>query len=150
MRPSSNWPQAIGGVFFIGLALAGLWLNQSYELGTTRRMGPGYLPMLVFLAMAALGAAIVVASLRRPRAALEPTRWRSPLAVVGAMAAFTLLIESLGLAAAVAAATLLVSIAAGDFRLLRAIALAVFLAAFCWLVFVNALDIGITLFPALR
>lgn len=105
--------------------------------------------MLVFLAMAVVGIAIAVADGRRRPTAVERTNWRRFAAAVAAPVAFGLLIEPLGLAVAIAAATALAALATGKARPLRIIGLAIFLTALCWTVFVSALGIGITLFPAL-
>jgi hypothetical protein len=48
------------GVFLILVAAAGLYLNQDHALGSARRMGPGYMPMLVFWTQIALGAAVLL------------------------------------------------------------------------------------------
>jgi hypothetical protein len=32
----------------VGFAVIGIWLNMDHTLGTARRMGPGYMPMLTF------------------------------------------------------------------------------------------------------
>jgi hypothetical protein len=48
------------GVFFILVAAAGLYLNQDHALGTARRMGPGYMPMLVFWLQVGLGAMVLL------------------------------------------------------------------------------------------
>jgi hypothetical protein len=48
------------GVFFILVAVAGLYLNQDHALGTARRMGPGYMPMLVFWIQMGLGALVLL------------------------------------------------------------------------------------------
>lgn len=45
----------ISGVFLILLALAGYYLNQDHSLGTARRMGPGYMPMMTFWLLGGLG-----------------------------------------------------------------------------------------------
>jgi hypothetical protein len=45
------------------IAVVGLWLNQDHNLGTARRMGPGYMPMLTFWLLAGLGALVVVGAL---------------------------------------------------------------------------------------
>ncbi|WP_237215430.1 hypothetical protein [Falsiroseomonas oryziterrae] len=45
------------------LALIGLWLNQDHTLGTARRMGPGYMPMLTFWLLGGLGAIVMIAGL---------------------------------------------------------------------------------------
>lgn len=58
-----NTKDLIGGGMLLALALIGLWLNQDHNLGTARRMGPGYMPMLAFWLLAGLGAFVMVAGL---------------------------------------------------------------------------------------
>jgi hypothetical protein len=53
----------ISGIFLILMALAGLYLNQEHNLGTARRMGPGYMPMMTFWLLAGLGAWTVLVGL---------------------------------------------------------------------------------------
>ena len=50
-----NAKDIAAGVFLILLAAVGLWLNQDHALGSARRMGPGYMPMLVFWIQIGLG-----------------------------------------------------------------------------------------------
>lgn len=58
-----NTKDLISGALLVLLAVVGLWLNQEHNLGTARRMGPGYMPMLTFWLLAGLGAFVVVAGL---------------------------------------------------------------------------------------
>jgi hypothetical protein len=58
-----NTKDLIGGGMLLLLAVIGLWLNQDHNLGTARRMGPGYMPMLSFWLLAGLGAFVMVAGL---------------------------------------------------------------------------------------
>ncbi|MDO9709590.1 hypothetical protein [Paracraurococcus lichenis] len=55
-----NAKDITAGVFLILLAVVGLWLNQDHSLGSARRMGPGYMPMLVFWIQIGLGALVLV------------------------------------------------------------------------------------------
>jgi hypothetical protein len=50
-----NAKDVAAGVFLVLLAAVGLWLNQDHALGSARRMGPGYMPMLVFWIQIGLG-----------------------------------------------------------------------------------------------
>jgi hypothetical protein len=50
-----NAKDVAAGAFLILLAAIGLWLNMDPTLGSARRMGPGYMPMLVFWVQIALG-----------------------------------------------------------------------------------------------
>jgi hypothetical protein len=54
-----NSKDLISAALLIGLAAIGLWLNQDHNLGTARRMGPGYMPMLVFWLQIILGGIVL-------------------------------------------------------------------------------------------
>ncbi|MCA3361361.1 MAG: hypothetical protein ING08_18195 [Roseomonas sp.] len=54
-----NTKDLLSAGLFIGLAAIGLWLNQDHNLGTARRMGPGYMPMLVFWLQIILGGMVL-------------------------------------------------------------------------------------------
>ncbi|TCZ58644.1 hypothetical protein EXY23_16755 [Roseicella aquatilis] len=50
-----NAKDIASGVILILFAVVALWLNQEHSLGSARRMGPGYMPMLVFWVLMVLG-----------------------------------------------------------------------------------------------
>ncbi len=50
------------GLFLLFIAAAGFYLNGDHALGSARRMGPGYMPMLVFGVLAGLALAVLVSS----------------------------------------------------------------------------------------
>lgn len=58
-----NTKDLIGGGMLLLIAVIGYWLNQDHTLGTPRRMGPGYMPMLTFWLLGGLGAFVMVAGL---------------------------------------------------------------------------------------
>jgi hypothetical protein len=58
-----NAKDIASGVFLVAVAAAGLWLNQEHALGTARRMGPGYMPMLVFWVLMGLGGIVLLIGL---------------------------------------------------------------------------------------
>ncbi len=66
-----NEKDVASGLFFVLVALAGLLINggffglgwEQHSLGTPRRMGPGYMPMLVLWGLFALGALTLVLGL---------------------------------------------------------------------------------------
>jgi hypothetical protein len=55
-----NAKDLASGILLVALAVIGLWLNTDHTLGSARRMGPGYMPMLVFWVELALGALVLV------------------------------------------------------------------------------------------
>ncbi|WP_198369987.1 tripartite tricarboxylate transporter TctB family protein [Roseomonas rosulenta] len=72
-----------------GFALIGLWLNMDHNLGSARRMGPGYMPMLTFYLLLILTAGVFFQALTNGPDPLTP--W-SPaeiaVVVAGAAAVF--------------------------------------------------------------
>lgn len=55
-----NAKDLASGIFLLVLAALGLWLNMDHTLGNARRMGPGYMPMLVFWLEFGLGAIVFI------------------------------------------------------------------------------------------
>jgi hypothetical protein len=50
-----NTKDLIAAALLIAFAVIGLWLNQDHNMGTARRMGPGYMPFLGFAILLGLG-----------------------------------------------------------------------------------------------
>ena len=55
-----------------GFALIGLWLNMDHNLGSARRMGPGYMPMLTFYLLLILTAGVFLQGLTNGPDPLTP------------------------------------------------------------------------------
>jgi hypothetical protein len=67
-------------VFLISVALFGIWVNLAdHALGTARRMGPGYMPMLALGLLLLLGAIVLINSFFSGPDPLE--KWTSQDAV---------------------------------------------------------------------
>jgi len=58
-----NTKDLLSAGLFIVFAVVALWLNQDHNLGTARRMGPGYMPMLTFWLLIGLGSLVLVGGL---------------------------------------------------------------------------------------
>jgi len=58
-----NTKDLLSGIILILFAVIGYWLNQDHALGTARRMGPGYMPMLTFIILAGIGAVVTLLAL---------------------------------------------------------------------------------------
>ena len=54
----------LAGLMFIAIAAFGLWLSRDYTMGTTLRMGTGYVPRLLCWLLLVLGAIVFVGGLR--------------------------------------------------------------------------------------
>ncbi len=59
-----NARDVVAGGLLVLFAAVALWLNGDHALGTARRMGPGYMPMLVLWLLLGLGAVVVALALR--------------------------------------------------------------------------------------
>lgn len=120
----------------LGFALGGAsWL----ELGTLRRMGPGYFPMLVGLCLALL-AVLALALERRDPPPAEAGDPGAALAVAGSIAAFALGAVLLGVIPAAALSVVIASLIAPQLTLVQRAALGGIVAFGVWLVFIVALD----------
>jgi hypothetical protein len=55
-----NTKDILSAAILIGFALIGLWLNMDHNMGTARRMGPGYMPFLGFVILLGLGSLVLI------------------------------------------------------------------------------------------
>ena len=63
MQLKINAKDLASGIFLVLVALVGIYLNQDHNLGSARRMGPGYMPLMVFYIQGGLGALVIFFSL---------------------------------------------------------------------------------------
>jgi len=134
----------IGGGLAILAGLAVVWVGAGYEVGTARRMGPGWFPVALGWLMAGLGLLLAAASLRRPEPA-EPSDLRALLAVGAGIAAFAALLERAGLVPAALALVLIAGMGGTRLSLPRQLLLAAGLTGMSLLVF--RLGLGLPLKP---
>ena len=133
--PQDFW----SGILVIAFGCAGLWFGRDYVIGTAARMGPGYLPLVLSLALVALGAVILARSLVLDGAPIERSAIRPQLLILAAIVLFGLLIERAGLAVSVAAVTIVSGLATREVRWIELGVLAIALAAACGVRFVYLL-----------
>ena len=70
-----NQRDIASGVFFIVLSAIGLWLNLEHTMGSARRMGPGYMPWLVFWLLILLGVGVMAVGMASGPEKLD--RWKA-------------------------------------------------------------------------
>lgn len=190
-----NAKDLIGGGLLLAFAVAGYILNLDHTLGSARRMGPGYMPMLTFWLLGGIAITVMLIGLFNGPDPLD--RWTRleilaipfcavaflvvyvvaerigatgwyPLgfACLGAMlaisvapgwrpiglvhaglATFGLALEQFGLMVAIAACTLVASLADTQHRPKGVIGMIIFLCVLCWWVFIYELDIRVPLWP---
>lgn len=128
----------VGGLALAVLGAAFAWGALDLPLGTARRMGPGYLPLVVAGIAILLGLLIAVSALGRA-GRIPPIEWRPFLGVLAGLAAFGIAVRPLGLLPAIVLAVLASATADARSRPLPALALALFLAGAAHLVFIVGL-----------
>ena len=142
-----NAKDVASGLLLIVVAVVGLWLNQDHTLGTARRMGPGYMPMLVFWIQIGLGAIVLGIGLFNGPDPLERWAMRELVLVLASLCVFALLLEKGGLFLSIAATVAVAAMADRTHRPLGVLGLIVFLIALCWFVFIRELDIRVSVWP---
>lgn len=146
-NPKDFW----AGLLFLGFGTAAvvIVLKGGYELGSARKMGPGYFPIWLGGGLALTGLALAGKGLMTQGTPLG--RWAlKPLVLVtlGTLL-FAGIVNLAGLAPAIIVLVLLSALASAQFRVSWAVPLALGLAVACVLVFVKGLGIAVPVMPHL-
>ncbi len=120
----------VGGLLVMAIGAGFLLVGQELEFGTSFRMGPGYFPTILSLLMIALGAALA---------------WRGLLLVIGATLFFGFTLRGLGLAPVLVVVVLATAWASRYATWRTAVPLALGLAVFCTVLFVQLLGLPLPL-----
>lgn len=135
----------LSGVMFIVFGLAALWFGRNLQMGTTVRMGPGYVPhMLAYIMMGLGGIIVVMALLTSTGERTEAPKWKPITMVTIGIVCFALLFERAGLLPALVALILIASLGGEEFKLTEVIANMVVLSIMCIVVFKLGLQMNIS------
>jgi hypothetical protein len=130
---------AIGAFFFAGAF--------DYGIGTFRRMGPGFVPLVLGAILGLLGLALAGSSCTlgaaRFRSEFPPLLPRFIIAVVASLSVFALTIERFGLVPAVVLTTAIAACGDREARWLGTLALVSTMALGTWLIFRVGLDLSL-------
>jgi hypothetical protein len=127
----------LAGLVFATIGLAGLWVGRSLNVGSASEMGEGYFPLLMCWFLVGLGTIIAIGGWFRAGEPVAAIAWKPVCTITLAVVGFALVLESLGVIAAVIAAVVLANFAGEPMRargvtvLALALAIAV-LAIFVW------------------
>lgn len=135
-----------GGILaLLGLGVAA-YAATHYDFGSLRRMGPGFFPVLLGIALAALGTIIAVPAFGRTAEA-RPFAWPETIGVIGSLLLFGLLLNRLGLMGSTAITVLVASSVAPRKGILWRLVLTVVVTALVWVLFILGLDMSIPVWP---
>jgi hypothetical protein len=138
------------GVMFVTLGLGFAYKATSYSMGTAARMGPGYFPHWLGIAMAILGAVILLTSLRAKAEETTVDRFDFKILaiIVGAIVIFGFCLRPLGLIISLFLLVAISSLASHEHSWKVSILNAIFLVVLCWLSFVKGLGLIFPIWPA--
>jgi hypothetical protein len=143
--PKDFW----AGLMFIAFGLAAMVIAlNSYQFGTSVRMGPGYFPAVLGGLLAALGTIISFASLAIEGPKVPRFNFRPLLLVLAACIAYGYLIKPAGLVIATVALVFVSALGGHEFKWKEVSILALLLIVFSVLVFVKGLTLPFPLWPA--
>jgi hypothetical protein len=142
----------LAGLLFMAIAALGLWLSRDYPIGTTLRMGTGYVPRLLCWVLLALGACVVLQGLRTDSNegsadAEASMAWRPVVFVTGSLVLFGLTLERLGLVMSILLLIGVGALATRTLSLLETIIAALVLIALSWGIFILGLQLTIRVWP---
>lgn len=146
------------GLMFTVVGIGFAWGASTYNVGTGARMGPGYFPLMLGIAMALIGIAIMFTGLAVETEDGEPVgqwAWKQIVFVLGANVAFGILLGGLpsiglpamGMVIAIYALVLISSLAGDEFHLPKVLILATVLAVGSYVAFIWALKLQIQVWP---
>ena len=138
----------LAGCFVILVGVLAMIEAMNFELGSARRMGPGYFPFYIGLFLILVGGGIVFEQ-RLTARGNEPSTtglsWKPLLLILAAVGCFALTIERFGLLPAVAVSVFLATLADSQTSMRHKLILTVAVPIVCALIFWLGLDIQVHL-----
>ena len=137
------------GIMFAAFGVGFVVFARQYDMGTAARMGPAFFPTMLGGLLLLLGAVIAIRGLTAQTKDGRVDRFHfKPLSfVLGAVAAFGLLLRPGGLLVALAALVMISSFGSDEFRLRDVLLLTVFLAVLVMIVFIYGLGMTVPVLP---
>jgi len=136
------------GILFMVLGGGFVLLARNYEFGSAVSMGPGFFPVFLGCGVVAIGLVLVGKALLRQQGGEEAAfHLRPGFFVLGAMLLFALLLRPMGLLVASAVLVVVSSLGSSEGRWKETAILALGLAVFSAVVFVQALGVPMNIWP---
>ena len=145
---SSKNVDFLAGLIFIILGLvAAITAQKSYPIGTSLNMGPGYFPMALGYILTAFGLYVMVRGLVQGQEKVQGVWGIRPIVMVSlGLAVFGLVMDLLGLVAALFALIFIIALGGREFKFKEVLILAVVLSVASWGLFIYALGMPLRLF----
>lgn len=142
-----DWPDLLFGLFLICVAAGTFAATAKLAHGTAADMGPGYMPRAIALGLLGFGLFFAGRGLLRAHAGIARVHLRPILGIAAAVAAFSVLVESAGLALAAFAGIVIAALASRESRLVEVLVFGIGVSAGAVLLFVKALALPVPIWP---
>lgn len=145
-----NQKSFAAGLLYIAVGLAFAIGATNYRMGDAARMGPGYFPFALGLLLAAIGAIVLVGSLRSrtPAEPLPRFHFKTLAWILGSVVLFGVLLVPLGLVGSLIVLVFVSSMASHEFGWKGTLLNALLLLAICAGAFVYGLGLQLPMWPA--
>jgi hypothetical protein len=131
------------GLLFTALGAFAIIYGSRYPLGTAARMGPGYFPLVISIALTLIGLALMIRSFFIEGDKIGVIGWRPLCFILTGTFAFGFFIDRLGLLVSGILLVIAARFADRDFKLAESIGLALALVLLTGAVFVYGLGLPI-------
>ncbi len=135
----------LSGAIFFGTGLVFLSQSVALSFGTTRSMGPGFLPVILSGLLCLFGGVVMLRGFKRAAAPATGIPPRGLAAVVSALLIFASCVRGAGVAPTVMAVVLTAALGSQKSRLIPSLLLAISLAVFSCVTFVWALGLPLSI-----
>ncbi|MBZ0331486.1 tripartite tricarboxylate transporter TctB family protein [Halomonas sp. ANAO-440] len=136
----------LAGFACLVMSVLVLWKSQEYALGSLQRMGPGFMPTVLGLMLAACGVIIMVFS-RKTTGNFPRINVRALFFIILGILVFSLLMDRLGVFVATIFLVVISRLSEARSRLLSTLALSLALCVLVYLIFSLGLGMPLRLFP---
>jgi putative tricarboxylic transport membrane protein len=138
-NPKDLWT----GIIYVAVGVAAIIIARDYGMGTPRKMGPAFFPVILSALLIMIGVISLVRSSVRPGTPVGRFSFQGLLLVTGATVLFGLIIRGAGMIIALPVLVIVSAYASRHFQWRTTIVLAVGITAFCILVFLKGLGVPI-------
>ena len=135
-------------LLFLAFGFAALIYGQRYDIGSVSRMGAGFFPTMVSVALIGIGLILLAQSIKMPEEEVGRIDPRAVILVLAGTLAFGLLIERAGLVIAATVLVLAARLADPGFRIIETLVLSACLILITGGIFWWGLGLPLRLWPA--
>lgn len=140
---SINRKEMAAGLLILLIGLAALLIVTDYNIGTARRMGPGYFPLILSGLLSVVGALIMVAGIKSEAKSLPNVSWQPMVVIFISLLGFMLGMFLAGLLPAIVLTVAISSMADKNSTWKDVALLAALVPLAAWLIFNQGLSLPI-------